>query len=147
VKRGASRVGGGVTFTSRTLADLAYDSPYTGSASYGYVAWRLASMATPGVTTIAMGYDQNGRTTRRDQWFTGLTGAFSATGSFADDGRMLSASFASAYSATATWTGSYDSAGRPVKVGLSAPTALAAALWEAPLVGTQSPYDALDRVV
>jgi YD repeat-containing protein len=59
---------------------------------------------------------------------------------------MLSASFASAYSATATWTGSYDSAGRPAKVGLTAPTALAAALWEAPLAGTASPYDALDRV-
>jgi RHS repeat-associated protein len=132
----------GVSFATREIAMLVYDAPYAGGAAYTYTAGRL-SYVYSGLTTIAFGYDQNGKPTRRDQWFTGLSGAFTVTGSFADDGRLLAGSLGSGYSAAVTYAGRYDSSGQAARIDLGT-----TALWEA-VPQPENPggaYDALGRL-
>ena len=134
---------GGVSYTLRTIASYAYDTPYAGDTGYTYVAGRVSAITTP-LTTIAVGYDQNGNPSKRAQWFTGLSGAFVTTSSTSDDGRMLTSSVSSGYSKTVTWKGWYDSAGRAVEMnGGTGPVKF----WEAVSQGSNGAYDALGRVI
>jgi RHS repeat-associated protein len=144
-------VGTATATASKYLTTYAYDAPFTTNPTlYPNTAGRLSYIAGP-TTTIALGYDQNGRVNRRDQWLSGLTGAVSLTGSISDDGRMLLASLFSGYSMAVNYYGRYDSAGRPVRVdagGASAGAAPAVNLWEVVnATGTSNDgYDLLGRV-
>ncbi len=144
-------VNGVSRWSSRQLASFTYDLPFNAnSALYTNTAGRLTSVLGPN-TTIALGYNQNGQAIRRDQWLSGLTGAFSLTGTISDDGRMLAASFFSGAGAfkTVNYFGSYDSAGRPVRVGAGGTSAAPLVnLWEVVnAAGTSNDgYDVLGRV-
>jgi RHS repeat-associated protein len=133
----------GISFATRELAGYKYDVAWgtpANTARYPNTAGRVSAVWSP-LTTIALGYDQNGTVTLRDQWFTGLTGAFTASGAVSDDGRVLSSTFASSYWKTTTHYGRYDSRGRPVRIDAGTVT-----LWDAPLASTYGAYDAADRL-
>ncbi len=142
-------VNGATRWGTRQLASFTYDLPFNANgALYPNTAGRLAYVLGPN-TTIALGYNQNGQAIRRDQWLSGLTGAFSLTGTISDDGRMLAASFFSGVSQTVNYFGSYDSAGRPVRVGAGGTSAAPLVnLWEVvDAAGTSNDgYDVLGRV-
>jgi RHS repeat-associated protein len=134
--------GGGVAYSTRNVATFEYDHPYGNLPRFTNTAGRL-SYATSAVTTVALGYDANGRTIRRDQYFAAFGPTpFAQLASYSDDGRFLSGEFSSPVSSTVSWVAQFDSSGRPTRV-----TVGGTALWEAisasPLTGA---YDALDRV-
>ncbi|HEY7726734.1 MAG TPA: hypothetical protein VH880_15475, partial [Anaeromyxobacteraceae bacterium] len=128
---------GGISFTPTELAQATYDLPFGNGAAYTFTAGRLASVLKTGSTTIAFGYDQNGAVVRRDQWVNGFADAFTVSGSIADDGRLLYSTFTPPFGAAVTYTGRYDSSGRPARIDLGA-----TALWEA--VSQPSSYGAYD---
>lgn len=124
----------GVTMIERTISTTAYDRPYANLSAYEYTAGQVASITSPNAT-VAFGYDVNGVPVRRDQWFTGVTGAFTSTAVTSNDGRMLSTTFASQHSKTLTTTYRYDTMLRPTTIDVGGIRA-----WEV------TGYDALDRV-
>ncbi len=136
--------GQGVQFTSRVIISQTYDRPY--DASKRYVGGRVATVVSP-LTTIALGYDQNGALVVRDQWFAGVGGAFTSSTSRGNDGRVLSTTFASTdsggnrlYSNPVTFAGWYDSAGRAARIDLGT-----TGIWEAMAQDGYGAYDPLGR--
>ena len=107
----------GLVYTPKQLAAYSYDTPKASDAVlYPNTAGRLSYLTSPN-TTVSFGYDALGHVTRRDQQVAGFgANTFSVTGAVASDGRLLSSTFTSPYSKAVTYTGQYDSAGRPVNI-------------------------------
>jgi RHS repeat-associated protein len=117
--------GGSVTFAESDIANVTYDRPFNGDGTrYPFTAGTTSWVASP-LTTIAFGYDRDGGVARRDQWFQGIAGAFSASSTRGNDGRVLSSTFESPYSKPVTFTDRFDTAGQPVRLELGG-----TALWE-----------------
>ncbi len=117
---------------------FAYDAPYLGGA-YANVAGQLAYVQNAN-TTIAYGYSPEGLLTNRDQWLTGLSGAFTSSFTPLLDAQHTSVSVSSAYSTTVAAQLSYDSFLRPVQ--LASGTSV---LWAANAGGLGA-YDAAGRI-
>jgi RHS repeat-associated protein len=140
-----------VKVVARNHYDIPYYAPDLG---YSFVAGKL-SWTENAETTIAYGFDDAGRVSRRDQWFARLdaTKRFTVSSTYGTDGRVLESRVVNPYSATAEfqYLVDYDSAGHPV--ALSAKLASQASLVKVyEVVPSQGPsnqyggYDALGRV-
>lgn len=139
--------GGGVCWQEErtTLtAKFGYDSPYNGDGAYAYTAGRR-SYEVNAVSTIALGYDRDGRPERRDQWIGGVAGRLGTAVSHRADGAPTNVTFgmypdASSVTHSLEYAIHYDSVGREVQLG-----GATTSFWAIPAQGGFGGYDASGR--
>lgn len=134
--------GAGYSVTLTPTAQYHYDVPYVQGSGYAYEAGRVSWANNADVGTIAYGYDAAGRTTQRNQWFTGRNdpaSGLTVARTYRPDGQILATAVNAVTALTYYWR--YDSAGRLVKVDDGAGTVF----WETG-GSTTGAYDALGRL-
>ena len=134
-----------------TASILAYDTPYhhptkPASGGYDYTAGRISWAVSP-ATTIAFGYDPDGNTTRRDQWFGTDPARHTVTRRFGNDDRLLGTTITlPGLDRPASYDTDYDSAGRPVRLYQPRQVWWHAAD-QAPATGAYDPLGRLAKVI
>jgi RHS repeat-associated protein len=116
-----------------------YDAPYAGGR-YSRVAGRAAWVANR-LSTIAYGYDDDGRQVQRDVWFRSLAGSYSVQRAYRNDGALIGTAVSGSGIDTTVVRTHYDSASRLARVEGAGPQ-----LWIVRDAGDGSGgYDALGR--